>query len=326
MGEKVLSQDEMDALMDGVSSGKVEVQTGSGVQEADVHDYEIPARNQIRRGSLPRLDHLNRQLARRLERSLMRQLRVETRVTVRAMETLRFETVCDGFASPPLLSLIALKPLEGPALMFIDPPLINACVDRYFGGMSGKECRGEREGYTPGEIRISEIVVARFLELMKELWRPLIELEPEHTQTESDLTQMQIAAPNDPVVRCEFSVEPGDTVGRIQLILPMETLAPIFDSLDGAERGVGDAGDDAWAEYLRRHLLDSVVELTSDIGETELTLARVAELSPGDIIPINSPRNVILSVGGTPLLNGDFGVSRGRNAVRARLWLSTQDD
>src|SRR6056297_2086136 len=236
MSEKVLSQDEMDALMDGVSSGKVEVQTDTGTLDAEVYDYEIPARNQIRRGSLPRLDHLNRQLARRMERTLMRQLRVETRVVTRTIETLRFETVRDGFPTPPPLMLLAMKPLSGPALMFLDPPLINALVDRYFGGANGNECRSDREGYTPGEVRISEIVMSRFLENMKEVGRPVLELEPEIVQTESDLQQLQVAAPNDAVVKCEFGVEPGESSGRIQLILPLDTIQPVFDSLDGAER------------------------------------------------------------------------------------------
>lgn len=326
MGDKVLSQDEMDALMDGVSSGKVEVQSGTGTHAADVYDYAIPARNQIRRGSLPRLEHLNRQLARRLERSLMRQLRVETKVTVRAIETLHFETVCDSFPVPPLLALIALKPLPGPALIFIDPPLINSLVDRYFGGANGGERVGEREAYTPGELRVSEIVITRFLEIMKEVWRPVIDLQPEHVQSESDLTQVQLAAPNDPVVKCEFSVEPGESLGRVQLILPMETLLPVFDSLDGAERTGGDTRDEAWAEMLRQHILEAIVEVTSDIGETELSLARVAELAPGDIIPINSPKTVTLSVGDTALLRGEFGVSRGRNAVRTEAWFAASSD
>jgi flagellar motor switch protein FliM len=326
MSEKVLSQDEMDALMDGVSSGKVEVQTGTGTLDAEVHDYEIPARNQIRRGSLPRLDHLNRQLTRRVERSLMRQLRVETRVLPRTIETLRFETVCDAFPAPPLLMLLTMKPLSGPALLFVDPPLINTLVDRYFGGANGTDCRGEREGYTPGEVRITEIVMNRFLENMKEVWRPVIELEPEIVQTESDLQQLQVAAPNDPVVKCEFGVEPGESTGRIQLILPLETIQPIFDSLDGAERSGGDAQDEVWSGLLREHVLASVVELTAFIGDRELSLGDVVQLAPGDIIPINSPKTVTLSVDETPVLQGEFGVSRGRNSVRTGVWVAARKD
>ncbi|WP_405222737.1 flagellar motor switch protein FliM [Lentisalinibacter sediminis] len=326
MSEKVLSQDEMDALMDGVSSGKVEVQTDTGPLDAEVYDYEIPARNQIRRGSLPRLDHLNRQLARRMERTLMRQLRVETRVVTRTIETLRFETVCDGFPTPPLLMLLGMKPLTGPALMFLDPPLINALVDRYFGGANGNECRSDREGYTPGEVRISEIVMSRFLENMKEVWRPVLELEPEIVQTESDLQQLQVAAPNDPVVKCEFGVEPGESSGRIQLILPLETILPVFDSLDGAERSGGNDQDEVWSGMLREHVLASVVELTTGIGDKELSLGNVARLAPGDIIPINSPKTVTLSVGDTPVLQGEFGLSRGRNAVRTGVWVAARKD
>jgi flagellar motor switch protein FliM len=47
-----------------------------------------------------------------------------------------------------------------------------------------------------------------------------------------------------------------------------------------------------------------------------LTVGQILDLVPGDVVPIKSPDNVTVKVGGQTLFLGKFGVSDGHNAVK----------
>ena len=63
MNDPIISDDEKNALLEGVESGDVEVQSSTGPRYAQVTKFSIPPRNCIISNSFPRLQKLNRNLA-----------------------------------------------------------------------------------------------------------------------------------------------------------------------------------------------------------------------------------------------------------------------
>ena len=56
-----------------------------------------------------------------------------------------------------------------------------------------------------------------------------------------------------------------------------------------------------------------------------MTLGDLVNLTPGDVIGIDTPRVATVFAHGVPLIEGRFGVQAGRNAVEAVAWLEPQN-
>jgi flagellar motor switch protein FliM len=67
---------------------------------------------------------------------------------------------------------------------------------------------------------------------------------------------------------------------------------------------------------LAAHLADASLEVRAVLTEVEITLGELTSLKPGDVLPIDQPRDVTLYAGSEPLYAGKFGVSRARNALK----------
>ena len=74
--------------------------------------------------------------------------------------------------------------------------------------------------------------------------------------------------------------------------------------------------DDRWPTSLRNEVKATVVELEATLVETEITVGELLSMKPGDVIPIDLPRAVSACVDGVPVFTGQFGVSRGNNALK----------
>jgi len=52
------------------------------------------------------------------------------------------------------------------------------------------------------------------------------------------------------------------------------------------------------------------------LGHATLTVGRLVDLKPGDVIPCDFDGEVTLCAEGVPVLRGGYGLSRGRQAVK----------
>jgi flagellar motor switch protein FliM len=58
------------------------------------------------------------------------------------------------------------------------------------------------------------------------------------------------------------------------------------------------------------------VELTTLLGNGSVTLQRLVDLKPGDVLPCDFSGKATVLAEGVPLFRGAFGVSRGQQCVR----------
>jgi flagellar motor switch protein FliM len=52
------------------------------------------------------------------------------------------------------------------------------------------------------------------------------------------------------------------------------------------------------------------------LGRTNLTVGRLVDLKPGDVIPCDFDGEITLFAEGVPVLRGSYGASRGQQAVK----------
>lgn len=314
MSDDVLSQDEIDALLHGGDSGEVDTQPPPAPGE--IRHYDLATQDRIVRGRLPTLEMINERFARHFRISLFNMLRRSPELSVLGIETIKFSEYLHTLYVPTNLNLIRLKPLRGTGLIVFEPTLVFAVVENFFGGDGRFATKIEGREFTATEMRVVELMLGHAFRDLSEAWSPVLKVEFEHIQSEVNPHLASIVSPSEIVVVCRFNVELDAGEGQVHVTLPYSMLEPIRDQLDAGIQSDRDDMDERWSRTLREHVEEAEVELSTVLARRRISLRELMELRPGDVIPIDLPRNTEILVEDIPTYSGAFGVSGGRNAVK----------
>ncbi len=312
----LLSQEEIDALLDGVEGGSVETGADEPLMDGSTHTYDFTQQDRIVRGRLPTLEMVNERFARFFRTGMFSVLRKTCEVSVLGVKMMKFAEYVHGLALPSNLNLVRMKPLRGTALAVFEPRLVFTVIDNYFGGDGRFHARIEGRDFTATESRVIQIMLGELFKAMTEAWAPVLELEFEYLNSEINPQFANIVSPTETVVVSRFHVEMDGGGGEINLTLPYAMVEPIRTLLDAGVQSDRNDRDDRFGEHLRDELLDAEVELSSLLLETQLSIGQFLQLRPGDVIPVQLPELTTVFAEDVPIFRGLFGQSSGHNAVR----------
>ncbi len=321
MTDHVLTDEEKGALLDGMESGEVEVQSGDGARYADVQEFVIGPRSRIVSNSYPRLHTMNEKIASRLGKQVEQMLNAESSITHIGLRTCTYNEFCERSHSLTLLLEFTPKPLEGSAFLHMDASKVGHLVETFFGG-NGNDSRREAESYfTTGELSVAGRFGDAVLGALADVWQPVIEISPEQTGTHLGSDVIESIDANDPVVVCAFAATIAEREESFSLLLPLSTIATLVPVFEGQKRDRDPAEDARWGRAIRARVTDSMIKVSSRVGRTRMSLGEVAELKPGAVIDIANPQRGTVFANDIPVLEGRFGVHDGRYAIEAGEWL-----
>ncbi|HUE09467.1 MAG TPA: FliM/FliN family flagellar motor switch protein [Steroidobacteraceae bacterium] len=279
-----------------------------------VRPYDFAAQR-INRTQLPMLEIIAKSFAERATGSLSGLLGRDANVQFSSIESVRAVDLQPTLPMPASVAVVRLKPLAGFAFVCVDPSLLLALLDGFFGG-SGRAATDAQAAIAPAAQRFLALLLRSMSADFTAAWTPVSPLELELVKQEINPRLLQLGGPQDSLIVAKFNVEFGARSGRIDWLLPENVLAPIREAL------VSDGGkpparkQEAWAPELRTALQDAMVETRAILTQAQISLRELVRLTPGDIIPIEAPQHVTLLAGEVPLYRGRFGVSQGRNALK----------
>ncbi len=312
----LLTQDEIDALLHGVSSGDVETDNDEPVADGEAISYDFNSQDRIVRGRLPTLEMINERFARYLRISFFNMLRRTAEISVAGVQMLKFAEYVHSLFVPASLNLIKVNPLRGTALMVFDPKLVFTIVDNFFGGEGRFHAKIEGREFTPTEQRLIRIILDQSFSNMKEAWNPVMVIEPEYLNMEVNPHFANIVSPSEVVVVSTFHIELEGGGGDMHITMPYSMIEPIREVLDAGVQSDRVDTDERWMISLQEEILLAELEVSSTLVETDLTMRDVNELQVGDIIPVDLPTTVTARIEDIPVFRGVFGVSNGKNAIK----------
>ena len=302
VAKNAISDEEVSALLEKNPSGEVK-------------PYDLAGTQRITRGRLPALETIHETFARSFRLALFNLLQREPQVTFEGVRSQKAGDYLAAVTTPASLDICRIKPLPGSALFVFDPTLVFLMVDTYFGGPGVNVERAADRGLTPTEVRFVQLVLRQAANDLAVAWTPVAQVEIELIKHESNPLFASVAAPTDTVLVNRFNVELPAGGGALDLVMPAMMIEPLREVLTAGI--VARSGrDEAWGPTLGTHLRDAAVEVRAVLTEIDITIGDLKRLKPGDVLPIDSPREVTLYAGDQPLYAGKFGVSRGRNALK----------
>ena len=312
-GNDVLSQDEIDALLHGVGSGDVKTEAEPVPGEARQYDFT----NQVRivRGRMPTLEMLNERFARLFRTDLFNMLRRTPEISIAPIKMQKFGEYVHSLHVPTNLNLVRMLPLRGTGLVVLDPKLVFAVVDNFFGG-NGRFAKIEGREFTATETRVIHMMLKHVFADLKEAWSPVATLDIEYINSEINPHFANIVSPTEIVVVCSFHVELDGGGGDLQVTMSYAMIEPLRELLDAGIASDRVEHDERWVLALREEIEDADVELRTTLGRGRITMQQLIDLKAGDILPCDFNGRATVMAEGVPIFRGTFGVSHGQQAIQ----------
>ena len=321
MSDNFLSQEEVDALLKGVTGDQDD--TDNLEDTSGVRPYNLATQERIVRGRMPTLEIINERFARLLRVGLFNFLRRSAEVSVGTVKVSKYSEFIRNLVVPTNLNLTHMKPLRGTSLIVLDPGLVFLLVDNLFGGDGRFHTRVEGRDFTQTEQRIIQRILEIIYETYAKSWEPVYPVQFEYIRSEMNTQFANIATPNEVVVSTTFTIELGPVSGEMHMCMPYSMIEPIRDLLTSSLQGETLEIDKRWVRLMTQQIQIAEVELVADLGQTRVTLGDILNMKVGDVIPLHVPEIVSAKVDGTPVMECKYGVFNGQYALRVEKLLGS---
>ncbi len=315
MAEQFLSQDEVDALLEGVTGESQKLE--ADVPAEGVRNYDISSQERIVRGRMPTMEIINERFARNLRIGLFNFMRRSPEISVGPVRVIKYSVFLRDIVVPTNINIVSLAPLRGQGLVIFDPKLVFCAIDTLFGGTGKQHFRIEGRDFSPTEQRIIQRMMEVTLAEYTKAWGALFKFKFQHQRSEMHTQFANIASPSEIVVAVTFNVEIGESGGEIHFCFPYSSLEPIRDILYSSLQADGQEPDRRWVRQLTQQVQAAEVELAAELAQTHITVGQLVQLQVGDFIALPIREVIPAKIDGVPIMECRFGSVNGHTAVRA---------
>jgi len=285
---KILSQDEIDALLTTVSAGEPEVEAApSGTTEQldrTVVTYDFKHPNRVSKDQVRTFENIHDNFAGHIGSTLSAMLRTMVDVDLVSVDQINYSEYIMSLVSPSCSYTFSTEALEGLCVVDFNPSLAFAFVDRMFGG-GEKFLEIERE-LTGIEKAIMAKIVKRIYNDLGLSWQNIVTLNIKENSFENNPQFMQIIPSGETVIVVSLQLKMFKTTGLLTICYPYVSLEPVLTKLsaqnwiDATKKKMhDDAGE------LNRENIQSVdVPIALTLAHTKLKMRDFLNLKLGDVI------------------------------------------
>jgi len=317
MGDSILSQAEIDALLNGDSDTNATTDIIDSKSNDGVRPFDPTTQRRVVRERLQALEIINERFARQFRMGLFNLLRRSPDITVGAIKIQPYHEFARNLPVPTNLNVIHLKPLRGSALLVFAPSLVFIAVDNLFGGDGRFPTKVEGREFTYTEQLVIKRMLNLALDAYQEAWSGVYKLAVEYIRAELQVKFTNItSSPNDIVINTPFHVEIGALSGDFNICIPFSMIEPIRELLTNPPVENSRHEENQWRDNLVNQVQQSELELVANFVDIPLRLSQILKLQPGDVLPIEKPDRLIAHVDGVPVLTSQYGTLNEQYALR----------
>ncbi|MBQ9136060.1 MAG: flagellar motor switch protein FliM [Lachnospiraceae bacterium] len=295
MGE-VLSQNEIDNLLAALSTGELDVDQIQDANEKQVKNYDFRRPAKFSKEHLRTLEIIYEHYGRLLSTNLPVYLRKNVQVSVASSETVTFSEFTNALSNPIIMGVVNFVPLTGNIIVDLSTNLGYAIVDRMLGG-AGEPLEKNRD-FSEIELTIIEKIMVVCMQLMREPWKNVLEINPMLDRLETNPQFAQIIAPNDMVAIVTLNMKIGEVQGFMNMCLPYFTLEEIMDKLNTRYwyANMQEIKDADYEEHIESMIRRVDIPMKAVLGKSTVSVSDFVNLQVGDVIRLDTHIDSELSV------------------------------
>ncbi len=327
---QVLSQDEINALLSGLSEGEIPGAEGPGSENAGGEDesqgddykgarkYDLASQERIIRGRMPTMELIYDRFTRSFRTALSKFLGKACFINVGSVEIVKFGLFMKKLPLPSGMHIYRMPPLQGQALLVMSTPLVFSMVDSLFGGSGAGKVKTEGREYTAIENRLIGKVVNMALENLKDAWAPIHATDFVYVRSEYNPLAVAIVPPGDVVVIVTIDIELENQSTSLTFCTPYSVIEPIRQKLCTGMQNSQLEIDTHSRKKMEWNIRKTETNLSVQLAKGKITPRAIMDLQVGDIIPLEtSPSDeAVIFIEGKPKYRGYVGTYKGSKAVR----------
>ncbi len=333
MSNKVLSQDEINSVLNAVQQGKLDLSDENTdlPKEQPVKDFDLLKQDQISRGRLPGIYMIFDRLSRHLQVNLSSSLRKTVEVHAEYASIMKYSECINQVVNSACFVIVRTPPLRGLSMIIFERVLVYSLLNSYFGGPSDGSIgnrTGNEQDFTPIELRM----IAKFTELvfdgMIKSWNPVVNMTAEIMQIETNPQFVMIVPNHDLVVNSVMEVRLDGMQGSISVITPYSSIEPIKQKLSTGFQADLVETDHRWMTQFKDEMMATPVNTKVSLGKATIDMSEFQKLRVNDVIVLNSYRSnpLKLEVEGIPKFTGFPVVHAGSMGLRIEERLNDTSD
>ena len=319
---EVLSQSQIDALLNAARSGELDVdKPAEKSAEQKYRKYDFYSPRKFTKDRLKMLNSIFEGYARVINSRINALLHATCEIEVDSVEEQRYYEFSNALTESDVVALakIDLEKLQEdtPILVHMDTPVVLSMLDRMMGG------EGEPDPTLSSDYNLTDLELNMYEDLIRDLisilgasWENYITIHFEYTRTEVNPTLVQLIGYDETVVIVGINIKFPNCTGRLSLCLPGVMLTNIFSEIskNTSRRTTGEDKSEEIFDSLR----DSELEIVAELARTRILLSDLYHLNVGDVVDIKRPKDspVFLNIGGRRWFDGRMGTSNKQVAVK----------
>lgn len=318
---EVLSQSQIDALLNSLSGGDEPAESaGGGTPETSaaagttpIEDfekakkdkkYDFYAPKKFTKDRLKLLKSIFDNYSRIASSQMNSLYRVSSEVEVLTVEEQRYYEFSNALGETDVITLINTTlpdySKNPPIILHISPSIALSMIDRMLGG-NGTNLPDNITSYTYTDIELVlyRRVVKYLIPILKDTWAGHIRMGFEFDRVEENPSMFSGVSVDETIIIIVLNVDMGTNIsGQITLCFPGGLLSSIFSIMDKNKMVSLDNEDNK--DVTRAEIMDSIRESTLNVsarlGQVEVNLSDVYNLREGDIINLFKPKDSLVDV------------------------------
>jgi len=316
---EILSQNEIDALLNALNSGEINVsEIKEEKEERKVKEYNFKIPNKFSKDHTRTLQIMHENFSRLLQTYLSGYLRALVQIEVISVDQLTYNEFTNSMPNPSVLGVVDFSPLNGSIIIEMTPSISFAMIERILGG-TGHAFERLR-GFTEIEITLLEKIIEQIIGFFRDPWKNVIELKPRLRKIETNPQFTQIMSPNETVALITLNTRVGNIEGMIHICIPHLVIEPIIPKLStkfwfsGINKEI--TGSDL--KLIEKKIQSTQLPIKVLLGSNDIKIRDFLELNIGDVIPLKTSVNEDLKVyiGNLRKFGGKPGLKKNRVSIR----------
>ena len=161
-------------------------------------------------------------------------------------------------------------------------------IDRMLGGR-GDPLEKSRE-FSEIEMTIIEKMMVVCMQLMREPWKNVVDINPVMERIETNSQFAQVIAPNDMIALVTLNMKIGEVEGFMNVCLPFFTLENVMDKLNTKYwyANMQEQNEEDFEEYIEALIRRVDVPVKAVLGRSQVSVSDFVNLQVGDILLFNT--------------------------------------
>lgn len=295
MGE-VLSQSEIDSLLQALSSGELDADEVKDNEDKQVKNYDFARPAKFSKEHLRTLENIFEHYSRLLSTNLPVYLRKPVQVDVMNSEAVTYSEFSNALSNPVILGIVNMEPLKGNIIVELATNIGFCIIDRMLGG-SGDALDKNRD-FSEIEMLIIERIMVTCVNLLREPWKTVEEIHPHLERIETNSQFAQVISPSEMIAIITIAIKIGDVDGMMNVCLPFMTLEDVIDKLNMKfwYTTLQNNGEEEYKETLETLVRKAPMPIKAVLGKSSISVSDLMTLQMGDIIRLGTRVNDELEV------------------------------